>query len=224
MASAQIEAGRPCPLYPERGHSSTLHRCPLWARADILRCGLTAIVPHERTFGGALVVEWFPKYETAYAERIYERLAQRERGDMTIEKLRLPREEIQRYREKALLYREDSSVCALLEIANRDPKLLPFLHEYVGFLEAKRVDRGLGAGREQLVRSAVEHLCDLFTHPIKWARRWLGEFRDDPDGVVLFANHWLRHYEALKDALGRNPTDPIAWPAKYRPPDTDTRR
>ena len=56
------------------------------------------------------MVEWFPKYETAYAERIYERLAQRERGDMTIEKLRLPREEIQRYREKALLYREDSSV------------------------------------------------------------------------------------------------------------------
>ena len=79
-------------------------------------------------------MEWFPKYETVYAERIYEALAARELGDMTPEKLRLPTEKIQRYREKALLYREGSSVCALLEIANKNPKLLPVLREYVDFL------------------------------------------------------------------------------------------
>ena len=171
------------------------------------------------------MVEWFPKYETAYAERIYEMLVRRERGDMMMEKLRLPKDKIQRYREKALLYREDSSVCALLEIANRDHKILPLLHEYVALLEAERVGRGLGADREQLVRGAVEHLCDLFTHPIKWARRWLEEFREDPDGIVLFANHWLRHYEAGKGALGRNPTDPKHGPRpKTDRPNTDTRR
>jgi hypothetical protein len=160
----------------------------------------------------ASVVEWFPKYETVYAERIYEALAERELGAMTPEKLRLPREKIQRYREKALLYREGSSICALLEIANKDPKLLPVLREYVDFLEAKRVGRGLQAGREQLVRAAVEDLCNLFTDPIKWARRWLTEFRDDPDGIVLFADHWRRQYQAVKGALEQNPTDPNPGP------------
>jgi hypothetical protein len=153
-------------------------------------------------------VQWFPKYKTVYAERIYGALAERELGDMTPEKLRLPKEKIQRYREKALFYREGSSVCALLEIANKHPELLPVLREYVGFVEAKRIGRGLQAGREQLVRAAVEDLCDMFTDPIKWARRWLTEFRDDPDGVVLFADHWRRQYEVVKGALEQNPTDP----------------
>ena len=164
------------------------------------------------------MVEWFPKYETVYAERIYEALAERERGDMTPEKLRLPTEKIQRYREKALLYREGSSVCALLEIANKNPKLLPVLREYVDFLEAKRVGRGLRTGGEQLVRAAVEDLCDMFTDPIKWARRWLTEFRDDPDGVVLFAHHWRRQYQALKGALEQTqPTHTRAhWSASRR--------
>ena len=158
------------------------------------------------------MVEWFPKYETVYAERIYEALAARELGNMTPQKLRLPTEKMQRYREKALLYREGGSICALLEITNKNPKLLPVLREYVDFLEAKRVGRGLRAGREQLVRAAVEDLCDMFTDPIKWAHRWLTEFRDDPDGVVLFADHWRRHYEAVKGALEQYPTDPHPGP------------
>ena len=157
-------------------------------------------------------VQWFPNYKTVYAERIYEALAERELGDMTPEKLRLPTEKIQRYREKALLYREGSSICALLEIANKNPKLLPVLREYVDFLEAKRVGRGLRTGGEQLVRAAVEDLCDMFTDPIKWARRWLTEFRDDPDGVVLFAHHWRRQYGVVKGALEQNPTDPHPGP------------
>ena len=158
------------------------------------------------------MVEWFPKYETVYAERIYEALAKRELGDMTPEKLRLPTEKIERYLQKALLYREGSSICALLEIVNKDPKLLPLLREYVDFLEAKRVGRGLRAGRDQLVRGAVEDFCEMFTDPIKWAHRWLTEFRDDPDGVVLFAHHWRRQYEAVKGALEQNPTDPHPGP------------
>jgi hypothetical protein len=45
------------------------------------------------------------------------------------------------------------------------------------------------------------------SNPIKWARRWLMEFRDDPDGV-LFADHWRRQYETVKGALEQNPSDP----------------
>ena len=65
------------------------------------------------------MVGWFYKYETVYAERIYEALAERELGDMTPERLQVPEEKIQRYREKALLYREGMSLCALLEIVKK---------------------------------------------------------------------------------------------------------
>jgi hypothetical protein len=75
-------------------------------------------------------------------------------------------------------------------------------------LRRSELAAGLRAGREQLVRAAVEDLCDMFTDPIKWARRWLMEFRDDPDGVVLFADHWRRQYETVKGALEQNPSDP----------------
>lgn len=102
-----------------------------------------------------------------------------------------------------------------MEIANKDPELLPVLREYVGFVEAKQIGRGLRAGREQLVRAAVEYLCDMFTDPIKWARRRQTEFREDPDGVVLFADHWRRQYEALKGALEQ--TRPI-YSAAHRLP------
>ena len=44
---------------------------------------------------------WFYKYETVYAGRIYEALGERALSDMTPERLRLPEEKIQRYREKA---------------------------------------------------------------------------------------------------------------------------
>ena len=49
------------------------------------------------------MVEWLYKYDTVYAERIYEALGKRELGDVTPESLQLPKEKIQRYREKALL-------------------------------------------------------------------------------------------------------------------------
>jgi len=151
---------------------------------------------------------WFRKkpYETVYAERIYKALVDRKLGDMTPERLRLPKETNRRYREKALLYREAMSLCALLERANIDPKLLPVLREYKGVLAAKRVGRGLQANREQLIDAAVEDLSDMFTDPFKWAHRWLMEFRSDPDdmtGVVLFADHCLRQYEGAKGSLDK---------------------
>ena len=123
---------------------------------------------------------WFYKYETVYAERIYEALGKRELGDMTPESLRLPKEKIQRYREKVLLYCEGRSLCALLEIVNKDLKLLPVLREYEGFLEAKLVGRGSQPRRDQLFENAVADLSEMFADPVKWAHRWLAEFREDP--------------------------------------------
>ena len=152
------------------------------------------------------MLEWFYKYETVYAERIYEALGKRELGDMTPESLQLPEEKIQRYREKALLYREGRSLCALLEIVNKDLKLLPVLREYEGFLEAKLVGRGSQPRRDQLFEDAVADLSDMIADPMKWAHRWLAEFREDPNdetAVALFADHWLRQYKALKDTLAK---------------------
>jgi hypothetical protein len=150
------------------------------------------------------MVGWFYKYETVYAERIYEALAERELGDMTPEKLQVPEEKIQRYREKALLYREGMSLCALLEIVKKVPKLLPVLREYEGLLEAKLLGRGSQASREQLIEGAVADLSDMLADPLKWAHRWLAEFREDPNdetGVALFADQWLQQYKAVTGTL-----------------------
>ena len=148
---------------------------------------------------------WFRKrpHETVYAERIYEALAERELGDMTPEQLRLPKETHRRYREKALLYRESMSACALMVIANKDPGLKPVLREYKGILEAKRAARGLRPGRD-VIDGAAEELEDMINDPFKWAHRWLMEFRDDPNdqtGVELFADHCLRQFEGARGGL-----------------------
>jgi hypothetical protein len=59
--------------------------------------------------------------EKLYAERIYEALADGEIGDMTAEKLRLPKETRARYGENTLHYREAVTLCALLEVADNNP-------------------------------------------------------------------------------------------------------
>jgi hypothetical protein len=91
-----------------------------------------------------------------------------------------------------------------LEIVNKDLKLLPVLREYEGFLEANLVGRGSQPRRDQLFEDAVADLSDMIADPMKWAHRWLAEFREDPNdetGVTLFADHWLRQYKALKGTL-----------------------
>jgi hypothetical protein len=100
---------------------------------------------------------------------------------------------------------------------DRPTAALPVLHEYVGFLEAKRVDRGLRAGREQLVRAAVEDLCDMFTDPIKWARRWLTEFRDDPVGRAL-RRSLAATIRGRKRRSRTKPDGPTPRPAECWPP------
>jgi hypothetical protein len=157
--------------------------------------------------------------ETIYAERIYEAFAEQNLVNMPPEKLRLPKETHRRYREKALLYREAWSLCALNEMAN-DLQLRPVLRELEGVVEAKRARRGLrDLNREQVMYAAIDSVEDLFADPFKWAKRWLMEFRNDPDDnfmVVPFANEWQRHYLAVKAAIKQTRPNAV-------PPESDER-
>jgi hypothetical protein len=88
---------------------------------------------------GQKMLGWFRKKpnEKLYAERIYE-VADGEIGDMTAEKLRPPKETRAPYGEKTLLYRDAVTLCALLEVADKQPTTPhPVLREYENLLEAK---------------------------------------------------------------------------------------
>ena len=97
--------------------------------------------------------------EKLCAERIYEALADGEIGDMTAEKLRLPKETRARYGENTLHYREAVTLCALLEVADKQPTTLhPVLREYENLLEAKRTGRGLNVCSREFRDAAIEDL------------------------------------------------------------------
>jgi hypothetical protein len=97
--------------------------------------------------------------EKLCAERIYEALADGEIGDMTAEKLRLPKETRARYGENTLHYREAVTLCALLEVADKQPTTLhPVLQEYENLLETKRTGRGLNVGSREFRYAPIEDL------------------------------------------------------------------
>jgi hypothetical protein len=148
---------------------------------------------------------WFRKKsnERVYGERIYQALAVQELGDLTPERLRLPEQTHRRYREKALLFREDMTACALLLIADKDRALMPVLREYKGLLEVMRVGRGLQPSPD-VIEAACRNIEDMIINPYKWAHRWLMEFRSDPDDVfmvALFADHCLRQFTAAQTSI-----------------------
>jgi hypothetical protein len=149
---------------------------------------------------------WFRRKsdERVKAERIYKSLVQRERGDMTPQRLGLPRGTHKRYRQKALFYREAWCLCALAVVAH-ELHLRAVLAELVDVVEAKRARRGLRTySRGYLMDAAFDSVETLFANPCKWAQRWLMDFRDDPDDnfmVVPFADHWQQQYAALKGAI-----------------------
>jgi hypothetical protein len=149
---------------------------------------------------------WFGRKsdERVKAERIYKSLVQRERGDMTPQRLGLPRATHRRYRQKALFYREAWSLCALAVVAH-DLHLRAVLAELVDIVEAKRTRRGLRTyNRGYLMDAAFDSVEKLYANPCKWALRWLMDFRDDPDDDVMlasFADYWQQQYAALKDAI-----------------------
>jgi hypothetical protein len=95
------------------------------------------------------------------------------------------------------------SACALLLVANKDHALVPVLREYESLLEAKRLRRGLRPG-DDVIDAAAADVRDMIEEPVKWAHRWLREFRDDPNdqtGVVLFADHCLRQFSGAQAAV-----------------------
>jgi hypothetical protein len=149
---------------------------------------------------------WFRRKseDTVYAERIYQALVERELGDMTPEKLRLPDNVHQRYQEKALLWREAWVLVGIATMAH-DSQLRRVMLELSRIIQAKRARRGVrDANPDQVMYDAIDSAEDLFTDPFKWAQRWLMEFRHDADDnfmVVLFADHWQRQLNAVKHAL-----------------------
>jgi len=149
---------------------------------------------------------WFRRKsdERVKAERIYKSLVVRERGDMTPQRLRLPKGTHKRYRQKALFYREAWCLCALAVVAH-DLHLRAVLAELVDVVEAKRIRRGLRTySRGYLMDAAFDSVETLFANPCKWAQRWLMDFRDDADDnfmLVPFADHWQQQYAALKGAI-----------------------
>ena len=73
----------------------------------------------------------------------------------------------------------------------------------VCLVQAKRAKRGVSSPDEPMY-SAIDSVEDLFTDPLKWAQRWLMEFRDDRGDnfmIVVFADHWQRHFNAVKHAI-----------------------
>jgi hypothetical protein len=159
---------------------------------------------------------WFRRKsdERVKAERIYKSLVQRERDNMTPQRLGLPRATHRRYRQKALFYREAWSLCALAVVAH-DLHLRAVLAELVDIVETKRTRRGLRTySRGYLMDAAFDSVERLYADPCKWALRWLMDFRDDPDDDVMlasFADHWQQQYAALKGAIDE--TRPLLLPA-----------
>jgi hypothetical protein len=131
-------------------------------------------------------------------------LVERELGDMTPEKLRLPNNMHQQYREKALLYREAWALAGMATAA-KDPQLRQVMKELQSVVQAKRISRGVrDASPDQVMYAAFDSVEDLFADPFKWAQRWLMEFRHDANDnfmAVLFADHWSRQFNAVKHAI-----------------------
>jgi len=147
---------------------------------------------------------WFGRksHETVYAERIYEAFVDDEMGDMTPDKLRVPKEALRRYQEKALFHREAFAFAALAKAATNDPLLLRVLMELERLIVTKR--SGRGAPVEKTMDAAFHDVERLFVDPFKWAQDWLSEFRSDPDDnfmVFHFANHWQAQFKGMKGGI-----------------------
>jgi len=156
-----------------------------------------------------MALGWFHKNEKKppyrlYAEWIYRTLVEGRVREIQPERMLLPLETHRRYHEKALLYREVMSLCALWATTRTHVYLLPVLREYESLLDAKGVRRGIRASQGQLVDAAVEDLNQMFKDPFKWAQRWLMEFRDNPNsevGIQPFADHCIQQYESFLSTL-----------------------
>ena len=97
--------------------------------------------------------------EKLYAERIYEALADGEIGDMTAKNCGCLKRHTLDTAKKTLHYREAVTLCALLEVGDKQPATLhPVLREYENLLEAKRTGRGLNVGSREFPYAAIEDL------------------------------------------------------------------
>jgi len=155
---------------------------------------------------------WFkrkPSWEVQYAQNIYDGLVARNSiGDITATELRIPTALHHAYQNKIVLQREFISFVALQHVAKPGSKLEPVLLEYGNLLVQKIAERGLRINRDQLANAAEDDVGVMIADPFKWARRWLAEFRDDPNDnymVAVFAMHCLRMHEAYKRSIEQKP-------------------
>jgi hypothetical protein len=144
-------------------------------------------------------------WEDTYAEHIYEGLVASDGlGDMTPERLRIPPAAMQHYFQKALFQRELMCLVALMSSAGPETNLCPVMVAYSKLLSQKLTARGLQFNIDQLADASVEDVGELFKNPFDWGQKWLADFRNDPQdncGVVMFADHCQRQFNAYKHAI-----------------------
>jgi hypothetical protein len=145
-----------------------------------------------------------PWVET-YAERIHAMLpAADSLGDMTPEKLRLPRSAVSRFHEKGLLTREAICFVALSLVAKPHTKLPPVLMAYTRLVTRRRSARGTLADSDAFAAASLSDLKSLFGDPFAWGRNWLAEFRTDPNDdymALLFAEHCRKLFQAYRQSI-----------------------
>ena len=143
--------------------------------------------------------------EVQYAINLYQGLVDHnEFGDMTALKLRIPTSLHHAYQNKMVLQREIICFVALMQAAHPGTVLHEVMPVFGDLLVLKADERGLQLTRDQLAEWSLEDVEYMFAEPYKWAQRWLGEFRDNPDDtfmVFLFADHCHKLFSAYKTGI-----------------------
>jgi hypothetical protein len=151
---------------------------------------------------------WFSKkspWEVRYAENIYDGMvAHNDIGDMTALKLRIPTAAHRAFQDKMLLQRELICFVALMVAATPGRQLQPVIGAFGTLIVDKASTRGLQISRDRLAEYALQDVDKMTSEPFQWAKRWLAEFRDDPNDnymVAFFADHCTRLFRAYTDAI-----------------------
>jgi hypothetical protein len=143
-------------------------------------------------------------WEETYAERIYAALPAADNlGNMTPEKLRIPRAALFRFNNKSLRMREAICFVALSLVAKPHTKLPPVLMAYTRLVMRKRKARGTLADSDAFAGASLSDMKSLFDDPLAWARNWLAEFRAGPNDEMAFllAEHCRDLFHAYRQSI-----------------------
>jgi hypothetical protein len=169
-----------------------------------LACQLRAAV-HSRCSNPNSEEDPLTTWAETYAERIHATLPAADiLGDITPEKLRIPRGALFRFNDKSLLTREAICFVALSLVAKPHTKLPPVLMAYTRLVTRRRNARGTLADSDAFAEASLNDMKNLFDDPFTWGQNWLAEFRTDPNDdymVFLFAEHCRKLFQAYGQSI-----------------------